>query len=293
MFIYLIIKKMEINLLLFFCIIKLISADDYNIITDFNQLIQSINNNYINFNDSKIIIDSVKIIMNKYPFINILKDPPLINGKKYFESVDILENLDSLQNEIEKKISLGYYDFYQKLLKIIKQTNDLHISFYYYGDITELAELLIISPIAIKTINTEKKLYLSTNNLIEFLKLTPYVSNYNKILEKENISIKSINDEEPFEYIRNFCKDYFTLKNINAKFTYTKYRLETYNYLTDCPMNVNEFNLKIKYEDEEIIETNFIGILFTYEEDNNNEENNDNNENFAYLKNFIKNEKKK
>jgi hypothetical protein len=198
---------MEINLLLFFCIIKLISADDYNIITDFNQLIQSINNNYINFNDSKIIIDSVKIIMNEYPFINILKDPPLINGKKYFESVDILENLDSLQNEIEKKNSLGYYEFYQKLLKIIKQTNDLHISFYYYGDITELAELLIISPIAIKTINTEKKLYLSTNNLIEFLKLTPYVSNYNKILEKENISIKSINDEEPFEYIRNFCKD--------------------------------------------------------------------------------------
>jgi hypothetical protein len=57
-------------------------------------------------------------------------------------------------------------------------------------------------------------------------------------------------------------------------------------------MNINEFNLKIKYEDEEIIEANFIGILFTYEEDNNNEENNDNNENFAYLKNFIKNEKK-
>ena len=69
---------MEMNLLLFFCIIKLISADDINITTDFNQLIQSINNNYINFNDSKIIIDSVKTIMNEYPFINILKDPPLI-----------------------------------------------------------------------------------------------------------------------------------------------------------------------------------------------------------------------
>ena len=185
---------------------------------------------------------------------------------------------------------MGYYEFYQKLLKIIKQTNDLHISFYYYGDILELAELLIISPIAIKTINAEKKLYLSTNNLIEFLKLTPYVSNYNKILEKENISIKSINDKEPFEYIRNFCKDYFTFKNINAKFTYTKDRFETYNYLTDCPMNANEFNLKIKYEDEEIIETNFIGIDENLYDDI--KENNDNYENYAYFNNFLKNEKK-
>ena len=145
---------MEINLLLFFCIIKLISADDYNITTDFNQLIQSINNNYINFNDSKIIIDSVKTIMNEYPFINILKDPPLIKGKKYFESVDILENLDSLQNEIEKKNSLGYYEFFQKLLKIIKQTNDYHINLYYTGNITELAEVIIISPIVI-SINSD------------------------------------------------------------------------------------------------------------------------------------------
>jgi hypothetical protein len=47
--------------------------------------------------------------MNEYPFINILKDPPLIKGKKYFESVDILKNLDSLQNEIEEKTSLAYY----------------------------------------------------------------------------------------------------------------------------------------------------------------------------------------
>ena len=107
-------------------------------------------------------------------------------------------------------------------------------------------------------------MYLSINDLIEFLKLTPYVSNYNKILEKENVSIKSINDQEPFEFIRNFYKDYFTFKNINAKFTYTKERLETYNYLIECPMNVNEFNLKIKYEDEEIIETNFIGIDINY-----------------------------
>ena len=54
-------------------------------------------------------------------------------------------------------------------------------------------------------------------------------------------------------------------------------------------MNVNEFNLKIKYEDEEIIETNFIGIDMKNDDI---EENNDNNENYAYFKNFIKKEKK-
>ena len=259
-------------------------------ITDFNQLIGSINENNIIFDDSKIIIESIKTIMNEYPFINILKDPPLIKGKKYFEPVDILKNLDTLQNEIEEKTSLAYYEFYQKLFKIIKQTNDLHIYFYYYGDIIELAETLIISPIAIKTINDQKKLYLSTNNLIEFLKLTSYVPNYNKILEKENISIKSINDKEPFEFIRNFCKDYITFKNINAKFTYTKDIIETYNYLADCPMDINEFSLKIKYDDEEIIETNFIGINENYDYNSKNYDDNDK-ENYAYFKKFLKKEK--
>ena len=81
---------MKIFLFLFFCILYIILTSDSYIITDINQFINSINE--INFNDAQNIIESVKTIMYEYPFINILKDPPLINGKKYFGSVDILKN---------------------------------------------------------------------------------------------------------------------------------------------------------------------------------------------------------
>ena len=258
---------MKIFLFLFFCILYIILTYDSYIITDINQFINSINE--INFNDAQNIIESVETIMYEYPFINILKAPPLINGKKYFGSVDILKNLDYLKKKKKKKTSMNFYEFHQKLYKIIKQTNDSHINFFYEGENKQLSEYFVISPIVIKTINDQKKLYLSANYLIEYYDLKKYISNYDKIKKKENISIISINDKEPFEYIRSFCKDYITFKNINAKFTETKTYLN-YFVLDACPMDVNEFNLKIKYYDNEIIETNFIIVNYEFFNQNNN-----------------------
>ena len=274
---------MKIFLFLFFCILYIILTYDSYIITDINQFINSINE--INFNDAQNIIESVETIMYEYPFINILKAPPLINGKKYFGSVDILKNLDSLKNEIMEKTSMNFYEFHQKLYKIIKQTNDSHITFFYEGENKQLSEYFVISPIVIKTINDQKKLYLSANYLIEYYDLKKYISNYDKIKKKENISIISINDKEPFEYIRSFCKDYITFKNINAKFTETKTYLN-YFVLDACPMDVNEFNLKIKYYDKEIIETNFIIVNFEFFNQYNYKKNNE------YLKEFFEKENK-
>ena len=272
------------KIFLFFCILYIILTYDSYVITDINQFINSINE--INFNDAQNIIESVKTIMYEYPFINILKDPPLINGKKYFGSVDILKNLDSLKNEIMEKTSMNFYEFHQKLYKIIEQTNDSHISFFYEGENKQLSQHYVISPIVIKTINDQKKLYLSANYLVEYFGLKKYILNYDKIKKKENISIISINDKEPFEYIRSFCKDYITFKNINAKFTETKTYLNNF-VLGACPMDVNEFNLKIKYYDKEIIETNFIIVNFEFFNQNNNYKKNN-----EYLKEFFEKENK-
>ena len=210
---------MKIFIFSFICILKIILIYNQEVITDFKLLIDSLNKNTVTLNDAKKIINSTKIILKEYPFTNILKDPPLINEKKYFEPVDLLSNLDSLQSEIEKTStsSMKYYQFYQKYFKIFRQTNDFHIYMYYEKN-DNLKNLVIISPIIIKTINDKKKLYLSTNYFIEFLEIAKFISNYTKIKEKENIAIKSINNKEPFEFIRNFCKDYFTFKNKNAKF---------------------------------------------------------------------------
>ena len=113
---------MKIFKLLFICILKFILIYNEEVITDFKQLIDSLNKNNVTLNDAKKIINSTKIIFKEYPFTNILKDPPLINEKQYFEPVDLLSNLDSLQSEIEKTStsSMKFYEFYQKYFKIIR-----------------------------------------------------------------------------------------------------------------------------------------------------------------------------
>ena len=271
---------MEIFLFLFIFILKIILAYNKEVITNFTKLIELINEINVTSNESKKIIESTKALLEEYPFTNILKDPPKINGKNYFVSVDLLSNLDSLQSEIEKKSSMKYYEFYQKYYKIIKQTNDNHVHMEYEKNDT-LKDVKIYSPIVIKTIDENKKLFLKLNPNIKNPEIVP---NYDKINNKVNVSINKINDKNPFEFIRNFCKDYFTFKNKNAKFTYTKKKLYNY-YLKECPMNSDEFNLTIKYDDNDIIETMFIG-----EVDTNNNQNNSN-KSFEYFWNF-KNEEK-
>ena len=120
---------MEIILFLFICFFQYILTQ-YDVILDFQPITEAINENNIIFDHSKIIIESIKTIMNEYPFINILKDPPLINEEKYFDKVDIIEELNNLQLEIEEK-QINYYEYFQKYLKIIRKTNDLHLDFFY------------------------------------------------------------------------------------------------------------------------------------------------------------------
>jgi ABC-type antimicrobial peptide transport system permease subunit len=60
-----------------------------------------------------------------------------------------------------------------------------------------------------------------------------------------------------------------------------------YFNLFECPMNSDDFNLKIKYEDDEEIETKIIGVYQTYNNQNNNDKN------FEYFRNFLKKEKEK
>ena len=270
---------MKIFLFLFIFIL----VYNYEVITDITNLIEQINKNNVTSDESKKIIESTKNIFEEYPFTNILKNPPNINGKKYFDSVDLLSNLDSLQKEIEESSSMKYYDFYQKYYKIIKQTYDNHIQMVYKkNDI--LKNIKVFSPVVIKTITDEKNLYLKINPDIELYNFTEYVQNYKTIKNNEDKPIKKINNKHPFEFIRKFCKDYFTFKNINAKFTYTKKKLRFYN-LYDCPMNKDEFNLTIEYDNNEKIETKFIVI-----NDSNNQNNND--KNFEYFFWNFKNEEK-
>ena len=280
---------MQIFLFLFICLLKNIFNEEEDVlILDFKPIIEKINENSIGSDASKKIIDSTKILMNEYPFINILKDPPKIDGKDYFEKVDIMKELDELQSNIEKN-SINFYEYYQRYLKIICDANDLHIGFTYSGKIDYLKYIIILSPFEM-IIDKDKKLFLSPNSLFKFLGIEDIIPGYKTIIDKANVQIKTINDIDPFEFIRNFCKDYFGLKNKNAKFSYTKMRIDNYFGLSECPMNSEEFNIKIEYIDDTVLNTNLIGLNTKYVENNNNNEIKDN-KNYEYFMKFLKKEK--
>ena len=270
---------MQIFLFLFICLLKnIFNEEEEEIIFDINPIIEKINKNSINSADSKKIIEETKILMNEYPFINILKDPPTINGdKKYFKKVDIIKELDELQSDFEKN-PINFYQYYQRYLKIIRQTNDSHISFTYKGEIDYLKNIVVFSPFEI-IIDEDKKLFLSPNSLFVSSEIRNIIPGFETIIKKADVPIKTINSINPFEFIRNFCKDYFTYKNKNAKFTFTKNVIENKFNLSTCPMDSEEFNLIIEYIDDTIVNTNFIGIntKIIY-----------NNKNYEYLMKFIK-----
>ena len=274
---------MEIILFLFICFFQYILTQ-IDVILDFQPIIEAINENSINSTDSKKIIDSTKILMNEYPFINILKDPPQIDGKDYFQKVDIMKELDELQSNIENS-QMNLYEYYQRYLKIIRHTNDRHIGFDYANNISlELSNTILISPFVIKTEN-DKKSYLLHNDLINYFEIESEIPFFEKIIKKENTSINNINGQNPFDFIRNFCKDYHTFKNKNAKFSFTKLLFETYFDLSECPLNLEEFKLNIEYEDGDYINATMIGLLADFNETYTN------NENYEYFMNFLKKEK--
>ena len=280
---------MQIFLFLFICLLKnIFNTEEELIITDFTSTIETINEYSIDSTESKNIINATKILMNEYPFINILKDPPEINGdKNYFQKVDIIKELDELQTNIENN-QMNFYEYYQRYLKIIRKTKDFHIGFTYYGEIDYLNYIVIFSPFEI-IIDNDKKVFLSPNSIFEYFEIQDIIPGYETIIQKAKMEIKAINNTNPFVFIRNFCKDYFGFKNKNAQFTYTKMVIGNYFQLSECPMNSEEFNLNITYKDDTVINTTLVGINTEYIDNNNKISNN--NKNYEYFMNFLKKEK--
>ena len=106
--------------------------------------------------------------MNKYPFINILKNPPKIDGKEYFQKVDIIKEVDEFQSFIEKN-PIIFMNIIKDILKLLTNKRFFHISFTYNGEIDYLKFIIVLSPFEI-IIDKDKKILLSPNSLMNILK---------------------------------------------------------------------------------------------------------------------------
>ena len=91
------------------------------------------------------IVNNLTKILERYVFLDILKNPPEPK-EDYYNKVDLINEL--------KKINLKnqyFYQFYRELRLIIDSCQDLHLSLYLNDDIEEnyvFTNSLFISPIS-------------------------------------------------------------------------------------------------------------------------------------------------
>jgi len=211
-------------------------------------------------------IDYIKEIFSQYAFIDILK----YHQNKNFNKTDIMKKLEDYKKEINNQTK--FYDFYRNIIKIIGTAHDQHIDISFTGidgaqKLNELKDVFIMLPIKIE-IDENKKTKIVPNTVIEYYQFENYFPSYEKIKNNSEKIVDKINGKDPFDFIRDFGKEFLTFKNKNAKFTYTKILLPIFRlkYIPMSPEEFNNFTITYKEGNEEIT-VNYVAFLI---ETNNN-----------------------
>ncbi|EDR24900.1 hypothetical protein EDI_240050 [Entamoeba dispar SAW760] len=135
------------------------------------------------------------------------------------------------------------YDFYSQIKKLINSTRDLHLKFIVNENLYKLnAELVYFNyfiPFPIP-IDKNKKMYLfPRNGVSEFP-----INEVKEIVDNQNIPVKTINREDPFNIICEFRKKYMGLECPHTQFTDSKSRI-TFGTFDSLPLSKERLNTPI------------------------------------------------
>ena len=247
--------------LFIYLVIQINIIFSYKIIT-FDEYVTKINKKYnYTSQDYKNIISNITELLDYYIYLDIAKKPP---ENLNIEPVDLIKELKNINTN-----NISFYDFSQKVLRIIKSTKDDHLSVIF----NYLYYFKYISPVKffIKTQNGTNYLYLKLNK--------EYEKNINKelideILKVENLKIIKINNyNEPFDFIQNFGMQ--LLKSKHAQFSYNLKYINIGNF-NNFPFSRSDLeNIEIIFENNQKIKYDFL-ILDNSENTQNTEKNESN-----------------
>lgn len=193
------------------------------------------------FTESKCkeIVNTLKTLLNRYVYLDILK----IGPEPYFknEQLDLLKKCDDICSNGNIRNSL----FYRKMQKVINMAKDGHLYIKLNPknlDYKNYTESKAISPYKFE-ISKEGKVYAIPSDYISFF---PQVIQ-NAIKNNKNIEVSKIKltyDEEnekifdPLEYISLFNYNYDTLKSEQAQFVQNQINMKEFN-LFDYPFPID------------------------------------------------------
>lgn len=212
----------------------------------------------ISSDDCNEVIDSLKHLLERYVYLDILRNPPQTSGNS-FEQIDLISELNNYVCSIDNNL----YDFYRKIKKIIDKAKDLHLSFKFNINhkFQAINSYFFISPISFKI--SGGKVYASPSK---------YISNFDnnlrtQIEQKKDLDISLIRSSNgnlsPINYIILFNNGFLNLKSEQAQFINNLYESEIISP-NDYPFEYSDLsNIIITYSDSSILSYNYKVLLKT------------------------------
>ena len=232
-------KNIQYIIIILLIIIKINSQKLNNAtIMKFNDIIDEINNKFKTVNYTEIISTLISLLSDYYVFYDIEKST-------YGQKFDIIKDLKEVNI-----INTNFYTFITDVKKIIRKPKDAHLDFYS----SILLQYFYFSPI---------QYYISTennNNYLKYYTINTTLNNYknkNEIKKYEGKIIKSINNQDPFDYIENFGK-YKIVRDGHGEFS-INLRHITNGRLTIYPFSESDFtNINLVFDDNQNLSFDYI-----------------------------------
>ncbi|EDR23532.1 hypothetical protein EDI_107910 [Entamoeba dispar SAW760] len=171
--------------------------------------------------ENNSIINDLKYYLEGCVFKDILKNPPQPSfSNNYYEKVDIDEQLNTINTK-----TTSMYEFYSQIKNLIISTRDSHLSFrirnenefFNLNENNEITLFYYFLPFT-TNIDNNKKMYLNPRYYYGL----SFVNTPNEIINNQNVVVKTVNGEYPFNIIHEFGKKYSALKCPHAQFTEAK-----------------------------------------------------------------------
>ena len=236
--------------LIFFLILFSFSleVEQKNTVYEVEEFFNKIAQEEITEEDSTKLINSLKQILERYVYLDILKKPPQ-PSEGYHNVVDLIKELDKIQ-----KGKRSLYDFYRDIKMLINKCQDLHLDFtnsrLFNG--LSLNQAYFIFPLIFGIIE---------NKMISVVSQS--LSNYfeedliNQLKAYERKEILSINGENPNDFIQNYNGDFRKLKSPQAQYSINQDLIPMIQ-LNNFPFTKEKkANLEIVFYDETKITVNY------------------------------------
>ena len=251
-----ILKKCYIEIIFLLCLISFSNGKEL-IIYEIDEFFEIIENFEISEEDSKKLINSLTQILERYVYLDILKNPPQ-PSPNYHNRVDLINELKYVNT---KRRPLYY--FYRDVKAIIDSCQDLHLSINLNENINSnsdfnLTNFLFIAPLYYFI--SQKDVYSFSNEV--YRSFDPDLANEIKSFELK--PIKSINGMNPLEYIQKFNNNFRNIKSPQGQFVFNMNKIQGFSILVFPLDSTSLTNIHIVYEDDSELIYNY-RVLYCYD----------------------------